>query len=124
LGLVDHLKGKKVCFDTAPFIYYIESHDKYKDLISPVFQEIDAEEIEAFTSTITLLEVLIHPLRTGNKLLAEQYREILLHSTGLKTYEISHESAELAAQLRAKYTIKAPDAIQIVVGISMKAICF
>ena len=71
MGLVDELQGQKICIDTAPIIYFIEEHAKYREMIRPVFVEIASRNIEAITSTITLLEVLVHPLRTGNGPLAE-----------------------------------------------------
>ncbi len=117
MGLVDELRGFRVCIDTAPFIYFIEKHPKYLNIIRPVFAEIDAGGIEAITSTITLLEVLVQPIKRNNKNLAERYREILLYSDGLTTFEILHEVSEMSSKLRAKYSIKTPDAIQIAVGL-------
>ena len=116
MGLVDEVRGQRICIDTAPMIYFIEEHAKYREIIRPVFVEIDSGNIEAITSTITLLEVLVHPLRTGNEALAEKYREILLSSESLTTFEIFHEVSEMASRLRAKYSMKTPDAIQIAVG--------
>ena len=121
MGLVDEVKGQRICIDTAPIIYFIEHHVKYRDVIRPVFVEIDSGNIEAITSTITLLEVLVHPLRTGDEVLAEKYRDILLSSKGLTTFEIFHEVSEMASRLRAKYSIRTPDAIQIAVGIQYGA---
>jgi predicted nucleic acid-binding protein len=117
LGLVDEVKGQKICIDTAPIIYFIEHQETYRNIIRPVFSEVDSGNIEAITSTITLLEVLVHPLRTGDETLAKKYRDILLSSEGLTTFEISHEVSEMASGLRAKYSIRTPDAIQIAVGI-------
>lgn len=117
MGLVDELQGLRICIDTTPIIYFIEKHQKYLNIIRPVFVEIDAESIKAVTSTITLLEVLVHPFRTKNETLAEKYREILLHSKGLTSFEISHEVSEMSSKVRAKYSIKTPDAIQVAVGI-------
>jgi len=117
LGLVDELKGLRVCIDTAPIIYFIEKHDRYLNVLRPLFAEIDAANIEAITSTITLLEVLVQPLRSKNEGLAKRYRDILLYSEGLTTFEVLHEVSEMASKLRARYSIKTPDAIQIAVGI-------
>ena len=117
MGLIDEIRGQKICIDTAPVIYFIEENPKYRNVIRPVFVEIDLGNIEAITSTITLLEVLVHPLRVGNETLAGKYREILLFSEGLTTIEILHEISEIASRLRAKYSIRTPDAIQIAVGI-------
>ena len=72
MGLVDELKGRKVCIDTAPITYLIEHQVAYRNIIRPVFSEIDSKNIEAITSTITLLEVLVHPLRTGDETLAQK----------------------------------------------------
>jgi len=117
LGLVDQLRGLRVFIDTAPIIYFIEKHKRYVNMVRPVFSEIDAGKIEAITSTITLLEVLVHPFKTKNETLAETYREILLNSENLITFEILHEVSELSSRMRAEYSIKTPDAIQIAVGV-------
>lgn len=117
MGLVHELRGSRICIDTAPFIYFIEKDPKYQGIIKPVFAEIDAGKIDAITSTVTLLEVLVYPFRMKNESLAEQYREILLYSDGLTTFEIYHDVSELSSRLRAKYSIRTPDAIQIAVGI-------
>ena len=61
--------------------------------------------------------LVIHPFRTGNETLAEKYRDILLYSEGLTTFEILHEVSEMSARLRVKYSIKTPDAIQVAVGV-------
>jgi predicted nucleic acid-binding protein len=124
MELVDALRGKRICIDTAPFIYFIEKDPNYLNIVRPIFSEIDAGNIEALTSTITLLEVLVLPFKTKNESLAEKYREILLHAEGLATYEIVHEVSELAAKLRVKYAIRTPDAIQIAVGIIYGADAF
>jgi predicted nucleic acid-binding protein len=117
VGLVDILIGARICLDTTPIIYFIEKDQRYLSIISPLFNEIEKGGIEAITSTITLLEVLTHPFRNDNEMLANKYRDILLNSNGLTTYEILHEVSEKAARLRANHSIKTPDAIQIAVGI-------
>jgi predicted nucleic acid-binding protein len=61
---------------------------------------------------VTLLEVLVHPLRYNNRELATEYRDILLNSK-LITLEVSNAITEHAAQLRATHNIRTPDAIQI-----------
>ena len=117
MGLIDELKGQRVCVDTSPIIYFIEKHPKYLDLLHSFFVEVDAGNIEVITSTVTLLEVLVLPIKTNNLALVEKYRDILLFSEGFTTFEIFHEISELSAKLRAKYTIKTPDAIQIATGL-------
>jgi predicted nucleic acid-binding protein len=124
LGLIDEIRGKRISIDTAPFIYFIEKNPDYINLVKPIFSEIENEEIDAVTSTITLLEVLVLPLKLKREILAEQYRDILLYTDGLFTYEISHDISEMAAKLRVKYNIRTPDAIQIATGIIHNADAF
>jgi predicted nucleic acid-binding protein len=116
MGLIEQLTGSRVCIDTAPLIYFVEQHHTYLSVVKPVFASIDAGEIEAITSTITLLEVLVQPFRTNNQALIEKYRDILLFSENFTTFEILHEIAEEASKLRAKYALKTPDALQIAGG--------
>lgn len=124
MGLVEQLKGQKVCIDTAPIIYFIEKHHTYYSLLHPLFAGINSGDIKAFTSTVSLLEVLVLPFKTNNNELAEQYRNILLYSKNFSVFELSNEISERAARLRAKYDIRTPDAIQIATGIHHGANAF
>ena len=114
-------KGKSVFLDTAPLVYFIEKHPRYHGIIKPVISQIDSLETKGLASTITLLEVLLHPLRDGNEKLANKYKTILLFSRGLDTYEISHDISERAALLRSRFGIKTPDAIQLATATHHKA---
>jgi predicted nucleic acid-binding protein len=62
---------------------------------------------------VTLVEVLVHPLRHGDKELAEHYRGIFLGADRLRTVTLSAELAERAARMRADYGLRTPDAIQL-----------
>ena len=53
------------------------------------------------------------PLREGNIILAKQYENILTQAENIDIYEINIQIAKESARLRAKYTIKTPDAIQL-----------
>lgn len=68
--------------------------------------------------------MLVLPFKAKNESLAEKYRDILLYAEGLTTFEIFHEVSELSAKLRAKHSIRTPDAIQIAVGIIYGADAF
>lgn len=120
---VSKLQGKTVGLDTAPQIYFIEDNPAYSEKIRGFFEAIDEEAITAVTSTVTLLEVLVHPLRNGNKGLATEYREILLNSKIL-TLDVTADIAEQAAHIRATHNIRTPDAIQISAALNTGASYF
>lgn len=107
------LQGQVVGLDTTPLIYFIEQNETYLELVRAFFQAMSQGEFQVITSTLTLTEVLVHPLRSGNVELAEQYRRIVLDQENLITVPVSVEIAEVAAQLRATQNLRTPDAIQI-----------
>ncbi len=120
---INDLQGKTVGLDTAPLIYFIEENPTYIETVRLFFEAMDRGDFWVVTSTITLLEVLVHPLRSNNKKLATEYRDILLNSK-LMTLEVSSAIAEQAAELRAVHNIRTPDAIQISAALNAGATHF
>ena len=114
------LQGKIVGLDTAPLIYFIEEHTTYLGPIKEFFETVDKGEVSVVTSTITLTEVLVHPLRSQNVDLAAEYRDILLNSN-ITTVDISSDIAEYGALLRSQYNLRTPDALQIATAIKSGA---
>jgi predicted nucleic acid-binding protein len=118
------LRGKVVGLDTTPLIYFIEENPTYLAMVCPFFEAMDRGEFSVVTSTLTLLEVLVHPFRHGDTKLAQQYRDILLNAEGLTTILLSQDIAEEAARLRAAHNIRTPDAIQMATAIHERALFF
>jgi predicted nucleic acid-binding protein len=107
------LGGGPVGLDTAIFIYLIEEHPVYLPVVEPLFGAIDSGNIEAYTSSLTLLETLIIPLRQGNPRLATAYEQLLQRSRGLTMVEMETPVVRTAAELRALSGVKTPDALQL-----------
>ena len=120
---INDLRGKTVGLDTAPMIYFIEENPAYIEIVRLFFEAMDRDDFMVITSTVTLLEVLVHPLRSNNSELAAEYRDILLNSK-LMTVEVSNAIAEQAAQIRATHNIRTPDAIQISAALNAGAAYF
>jgi predicted nucleic acid-binding protein len=114
---ISQLQDKIVGLDTAPLIYFIEQNPNYLKIVREFFQGMERGEFQVVTSTLTLTEVLVHPLRNGYIELAQQYQDILLNQDYLTMYSVSSTIAELAAQLRATKNLKTPDAIQVATAI-------
>jgi predicted nucleic acid-binding protein len=121
---VNNLYGQTVGIDTAPLIYYIEQHSSYIERLRPFFTSLDRGDFQVVTSTVTLLEVLVHPLRRGDEALAHRYNDILLSSPNISTLPVTYATAQEAAELRARHNLKTPDAIQLAVALSAKATIF
>jgi predicted nucleic acid-binding protein len=113
LGLIEDLGPGPVALDSVAFIYFIEEHPLYLPAIEPVFSAIHQGKTQAVTSSLTLLETLVIPLRGGNLGLAQRYEALLSRSRGLQLVQIDLGLLRSAAQLRATTRLKTPDAIQL-----------
>lgn len=99
--------------DTSPFIYFVEQNPQYVDLMREVFKRLTNGDFQAFSSVITLTEVLVQPLRQNNHILADDYRDLLFNGANFQLFHLTALAAETAAELRAKYNLRTPDALQI-----------
>ncbi len=124
MGWIEDLRGKVVGLDTSIFIYYIEKNPFYLDLLQPFFASLLRGEFVTVTSTVTLLEVLVHPYKHGDAELVQRYRDILFHSYNHRTIQLSQDIAEIDAWLRASHTIRTPDSIQMATSINAGASFF
>ncbi len=105
------MKYKRIGLDTNVLIYYIEDHPFYIGKVEPLINRIAEGKAIGITSYVTLLELLVKPLREKRFDLIEQYKTIL--SSQLEMVTMDESVSIKAAQLRAKYGIKTPDAIQL-----------
>jgi predicted nucleic acid-binding protein len=121
---LDDLRGQLVAFDTAPLIYFIEHHPTYYPRVMPFFAAVDRGDFALVTSTVTLLEVLVYPLRRGQAALVQQYRAILLNARNVRSVPVTPPIAAEAARLRAVHKIAPVDAIQLATAAVEGAVAF
>lgn len=121
MGWVEKLRGKTVAIESPPLIYFIERHSTYHNLVLPFFEALAKGEFSAVTSTITITEVLVHPLKNGNAALIEEFRKMFLNTDHFKTIAVTPDIAETAAGLRASHGIRTPDAIHVATAIHCNA---
>jgi len=113
---------RRIGLDTNVLIYYIEEHPIYLKKIEPLIEKIADGKVTGITSYVTLLELLVKPIREGRSDLVGQYKTIL---TGqLEMVPMDEAVSMKAAELRAKYGIRTPDAIQLASVIHKKGDVF
>jgi predicted nucleic acid-binding protein len=113
-----------VGLDTAPLIYFIEDVTPYADLIAPVFTLLENRHLRAVTSTITLAEILTQPLAEKKFDLVDEIKFTVKSFSTLSIVAIDERLAEVAALVRARYTVRLPDALQIASAIQGEATLF
>ncbi len=104
--------------DTSLFIYFVERHPVYLDLAREIIRRVDSGVLLGYSSMITLTEVLVQPKKFKDSALENDYRALLLHSRNFELLPIDENIADLAADLRSRYTIRTPDALQVSAALS------
>jgi len=114
MRLDDCLHGvHRVALDTPPLIYLIEANPGFDTIPLAVIRRAEEGRLRLFASVLVLTEVLVQPLRKGLLELAAQFRDILSSSGLIQLRPVDAATAEMAAQLRATYGLRTPDALHL-----------
>lgn len=123
--LADSIKTyKSVAIDTNLFVYLMEKHPQYFKAARELFEQIEKGQVFGVTSIILLTEVLTKPLKDKNENLARAYRAAISTFPNLSVRNVDNDVCITAAELRAKYGFKTPDAIFIATAIEENADAF
>jgi predicted nucleic acid-binding protein len=76
------------------------------------------------SSYITLLEIMVRPLREGKTALALEYRDYLVSSRNFELFPVDRVIAQEGADIRATLNLKPPDAIQLATALTQRADVF
>ena len=113
-----------VYVDTSTVIYRVEGLEPFATASLPAWDALQEGSCRVLTSDLTLLEVLVRPLRDGNARLVELHRKILTETEGLESIGIVRDILEMAAGLRAGHRLKTPDSIHAATAIHSGATLF
>jgi len=117
-------KAKVVGLDTSVFIYFLENNPKYGPLAQITISGIEKGKWQGVTSTITLMEITVRPWQLGNEAVAREYEAVLVHFPNLSVVDVDRNVARAAAQLRARYNVAPPDALQVAASMAYGAKAF
>ncbi|SMB24461.1 conserved protein of unknown function [Sterolibacterium denitrificans] len=111
--VLSHYRGSRVYFDTNCFIYVVEGVERYRPVLEPLMNAVAMGDITGVTGEITLAEVLVKPLRDQ---LAQQvllYKQMLADRQPFMLVPITQATWESAASLRARLSVRLPDAVHL-----------
>lgn len=117
-------KAKVIGLDTPVFIYVLQDNPRYGALAQITINGIEKGKWEGVTSTITLMEITVRPWQLGREAAAREYEAVLVHFPNLSVVDVDRTVARAAAQLRAKYNVSPPDALQVASSLSFGAKAF
>lgn len=106
-----HLKGKRVYFDTNTIIYFLEQHEPYFEVVAPIFDMIGTGDISAFTGNITIVELLIKPIRDKNNALIQDIKSLLFDADIFTLIDSSRAIFLQAAEIGGNNGLRSADAL-------------
>lgn len=103
--------------DTAVFIYHLEGNSNYLPLTDELLRMVQAGQCQAVVSTVTIMELTVHPWRAGRADVARQYEMLLANFPNLMLRDVNRDVARRAAQLRARYNLRPADALHVATAV-------
>ena len=117
-------RQKVLALDTNIFIYHFEENPAYAAFTEELFDKIESGRVRAVTSALTLHEILTGARKAGNPELASLYRNLLGSFPNLHFVAFDVTVADISSDLRARYGLRTPDAIQVATAIHQRAEAF
>lgn len=108
----------KIFFDTAPFIYLLENHPKYGQIVNDFIIEATGNNASFVTSVLSLAEFGVIPERNNRQDLIVDF-DHLIRSASFDILIVERQIAINSYKLRAKYpSLKAIDSLQLAAAIN------
>ena len=118
------IKLSPLFLDTSLFIYLFEDHPVYASAIQPVFDALSSDKMSAYSSIITVSEVLTKPIENKGFELTKKYQEIFLHLPNLTIASPTYDIAVQAAIIRARYKFQLIDCFQLALASHYQCLAF
>jgi predicted nucleic acid-binding protein len=114
MDLADALQSGSVYLDANVFIYNTEGYPAYAAILKQISDRMEAGDLHAVTSELTLAEVLVKPIADGDDALVQTYLDTLETSEGLLVAPVSRAILIQAAGIRARNdSLRLADAIHV-----------
>ena len=101
----------RVFWDTNLFVYLIEGSDARAESVAALRRRMIERGDELLTSALTLGELLVKPVETGDDELRDRYLQAMNEAVTVLPFDA--RAAPRFAAIRGDRTIRAPDAIQL-----------
>jgi predicted nucleic acid-binding protein len=111
--MLTSLLGKRIYLDTNVFIFAIEGPNPWTGILTQFLAAIDDRSVYAFTSELTLAEVLAKPLAAAARSLVAKYDQILAEDGIIGVMPVNRPILRSPAELQAQLGLKLADAIHL-----------
>ena len=104
-------KHRIIALDTCLWIYHFEKHPELSKPVEQILTSVANGKCRAIVSELTLMELITGPLKLGRQDAADEYETLITHFPNLILAPITRNILLEAAQIRALYGFRTPDAI-------------
>ena len=101
----------RIFWDTNLFVYLIEDRGERAEQVAALRRWMIERDDELVTSALTLGEVLVKPMESGDEALMRRYENAI--GTVATVLPFDDRAAPRFAEIRRDRSIRAPDAIQL-----------
>ncbi len=101
----------RVYWDTMLFVYLLEDHPEFSSRVSDIWSRMQQRQDQLCTSSLTVGEILVAPYKLGQPARGQQIDDFFRENVEVRPFSI--EAARRYAEIRAKFILKAPDAIHL-----------
>ena len=121
-ALASALAGHRlIALDTSVWIYHFEGSAAHGRAADSVLEAVSEGHVTAVASELVLLELLVAPLKKGAQDVADEIELALLHFPHLQLAPVTRAVLVRAAEIRARYGLRTPDAVMVATAIESGA---
>lgn len=113
----------RIYWDPMVFIYLVEDHPVFGSKVDRIYRRMLERGDTLCTSTLTLGESLVASIKSQDAGLGERMKAAL-SSDEVELLPFRARTAELYAEIRAKFSVKSPDAIHLATAAEANADLF
>jgi len=106
------LRHRRIALDTSFLIPVLEDAGGREGLPTRLLRLAERKSLSLMTSSITLLELLVHPYRMKDLEAVNRYYGYLTQPL-VELLPLTADVADRAAEIRARYGFRTPDAVQM-----------
>ena len=114
-------KLKKIGIDSMCLIYQFQSHPLFGPLVYKVFSRLEEHKLIGVTSVLAIAEILSFKKLQENRKAFDEERQKFDQIPNLEIINVDSKLCVAAAIIRAKYSLRLPDAIQLTTAIFCQA---
>jgi predicted nucleic acid-binding protein len=110
-SILSRIQGRRVYLDTNAFIYFLDKHDVYFDVVLPFFQLFNEGLSFAYTGDAAVTETLYKPYELNDPFRVNEFKAFFADDELMTVLPHTTKIFELTAEIAPKHKMKLIDAL-------------